>query len=114
MVGERLLWKNAQKKEKKKSTSDVINRIIPHRIPLATIDVWSPWKVLSRLMSRHHWMHVIIRIAEPSRNRFMLNSLNHFVIPDVKVIAAIAPVRGQGLWSTIWKECSFLIIISEM
>jgi len=35
-VGERLLWKNAQKKAKKKSTSDVINKIIPHRRPLVT------------------------------------------------------------------------------
>jgi hypothetical protein len=39
MVGESLLWKKAQKKEKKKSTSDVINRIMPHRIPLVTIEV---------------------------------------------------------------------------
>jgi Na+-transporting NADH:ubiquinone oxidoreductase subunit NqrC len=44
----------------------------------------------------------------------MLNSLNHLVIPEVKVMAAIAPVNGQGLWSTIWKECSFLIIINGM
>src|SRR5580698_7704602 len=106
MVGDRLLWKKAQKKEKKKSTSDVINRIIPHRIPLATIEVWSPWKVLSRLMSRHHWMHVIVRITLPRRKSFISNSLNHLAIPDVKVMAAIAPVKGQGLWSTMWKECS--------
>lgn len=35
-VGDKLLWKNAQKKAKKKSTSDVIKRIIPHRNPLVT------------------------------------------------------------------------------
>jgi hypothetical protein len=35
-VGARLLWKNAQKKAKKKHTSDKINRIIPQRRPLAT------------------------------------------------------------------------------
>jgi len=35
-VGERLLWKNAQKKAKKNRTSDVINKIIPHRKPLVT------------------------------------------------------------------------------
>jgi len=35
-VGDRLLWKNAQKNAKKNSTSDVINRIIPHRSPLVT------------------------------------------------------------------------------
>jgi hypothetical protein len=35
-VGDKLLWKNAQKNAKKKSTSEVINRIIPHRNPLVT------------------------------------------------------------------------------
>ncbi|OXA49317.1 Fatty acid desaturase 2 [Folsomia candida] len=40
--GARLLWKNAQKNEKKNNTSDVINKIIPQRNPLATIEVWSP------------------------------------------------------------------------
>lgn len=38
-VGARLLWKNAQKNAKKKQTSDKMNRIIPHRRPLATYDV---------------------------------------------------------------------------
>jgi len=42
IVGERLLWKKAQKKEKKNNTSDVINRIIPHRNPFATINVCRP------------------------------------------------------------------------
>lgn len=35
-VGDKLLWKNAQKNAKKKSTSEVINRIIPHRKPFVT------------------------------------------------------------------------------
>lgn len=35
-VGDNLLWKNAQKKAKKNSTSDVMNRIIPQRRPVVT------------------------------------------------------------------------------
>lgn len=35
-VGASLLWKNAQKNAKKNITSEAINRIIPHRSPLAT------------------------------------------------------------------------------
>ncbi len=35
-VGASLLWKNAQKKAKKKSASDKINSIIPQRSPEAT------------------------------------------------------------------------------
>ena len=35
-VGASLLWKKAQKNEKKKATSEVINRIIPRRRPVET------------------------------------------------------------------------------
>jgi hypothetical protein len=63
-VGASLLWKKAQKKAKKNNTSDVINRIIPHRKPLVTYDVWCPINVLSRITSRHHWIiDKIIRIV---------------------------------------------------
>jgi len=41
-VGASLLWKKAQKKEKKKATSEAINRIIPARSPFTTGDVWCP------------------------------------------------------------------------
>jgi len=53
-LGDRLLWKKAQKNEKKNNTSDVINRIIPHFNPFKTTEVCRPWKVDSREMSRHH------------------------------------------------------------
>ena len=53
-VGARLEWKKAQKNPKKKNTSDVMNRIIPYRRPFWTVGVWWPWKVLSRITSRHH------------------------------------------------------------
>lgn len=36
-VGDRLLWKKAQKKDKKKNTSETINKIIPHRRPSSTM-----------------------------------------------------------------------------
>jgi len=55
IVGDKLLWKKAQKKDIKNKTSEVINRIIPIFILFITIIVWSPWNVLSRVTSRHHW-----------------------------------------------------------
>jgi len=55
ILGDKLLWKNAQKKDKKKKISETMNKIIPHFIPETTLKVWSPWKVLSRDTSRHHW-----------------------------------------------------------
>jgi hypothetical protein len=36
VVGERLLWKKAQKNDKKKKTSETMNKIIPHRNPRVT------------------------------------------------------------------------------
>ena len=39
MLGDKLLWKNAQKNLKKKKTSDTINKAIPHRKPSSVIEV---------------------------------------------------------------------------
>lgn len=36
ILGLNLLWKNPQKNEIKKNTSDVINKIIPQRRPIVT------------------------------------------------------------------------------
>ena len=67
-VGARLLWKNAQKNAKKNRTSEAINRIIPHRSPLVTYDVWCPMNVASRITSRHHWIMVRMIIVSPRIN----------------------------------------------
>lgn len=42
IVGDNLLWKNAQKNDAKNNTSEMMNRIIPHRSPFVTIFVCSP------------------------------------------------------------------------
>lgn len=55
MTGARLLWKKAQKNEKKNITSDTINKIIPIRSPVTTVDVCNPCRLASRETSRHHW-----------------------------------------------------------
>ena len=101
-VGASLLWKNAQKNEKKKRTSDVINKIIPHRRPITTLAVCRPWYVPSRVISRHHWIMVSIVAKIPMIRRSMLNWWNHLTSPVVNIIALIDPVNGQGLISTRW------------
>lgn len=47
-VVESLLWKNDQKKARKKKTSDKMKRIIPIFTPSFTSFAWSPIEVLSR------------------------------------------------------------------
>lgn len=67
-VGARLLWKNAQKKEKKNATSEVINKIIPRRRPMETGLVCCPMKVPSRTTSRHHWS-IVRRVIDRPRSK---------------------------------------------
>jgi len=69
IVGERLLWKKAQKKAKKNKTSEVMKRIIPHRRPAPTWEVCWPSYVDSRTTSRHHWNIVRITIRMPNITR---------------------------------------------
>jgi hypothetical protein len=72
ILGDKLLWKKAQKKEIKKNTSEIINKIIPQRRPFETKIVCLPCIVPSRQISRHHWYIVKRVIIYPIINKFML------------------------------------------
>lgn len=76
-VGARLLWKKAQKNDRKKQTSERIKRIIPKRRQLSRFLVCRPLKVPSRIMSRHHWIIVRIVQRRPRRRRVILLQWNH-------------------------------------
>jgi len=102
IVGERLLWKKAQKNLIKKKISEIMNKIIPHRRPKITGVVCNPWKAPSREISRHHWYIVNIVIKFPNTNRLISYLWNHFNNPKTIEKAPIAPVKGQGLKSTKW------------
>lgn len=102
IAGANLEWKNAQKKETKNKTSEVINKIIPSRIFVSTSSGWWPWEEASREISRHHWIEVITNIKIPIYIRIGDLPWNHETDPEVIMNAPSAPVKGQGLWSTIW------------
>ena len=108
-------WKNAQKNAKKKQISLVIKRIIPIRIPSSTLLVCFPWKVASRLTSRHHWAIVIKMINSPilPRIRKVSNLCIHPARPATKKKAPAAPVKGQGLASTIWNGCFVILLFHK-
>lgn len=53
-VGIKLLWKNAQKNERKNRTSEAMNKIIPILNPFSTNLPCSPFRLASREASRHH------------------------------------------------------------
>lgn len=97
IVGDSLEWKYLQKNEIKKNTSDVIKRIIPHFNPCITFLVWRPWKVLSRVISRHQVNMVNNTIIRPVIDKDNPILQNNEVIPINIVITPKDPVRGQGL-----------------
>lgn len=99
-AGAKLLWKKAQKNEKKNRTSDAINKIIPHRSPTPTDEVCKPWYVPSRTTSRHHWPITINVKKEPKTSKSTLKVWNHFAIPDTRLITLKALKSGHGLLST--------------
>ena len=103
IFGDKLLWKNLQKKDTKKKISEIINKIIPHFNPLITYIVCNPWNAPSRVISRHHWYIVNNIIIIPNINKLILYWWNHFTNPETNIIALIAPVNGHGLKSTKWK-----------
>ena len=104
-VGWRDEWKKAQKKARKKNTSDLINKSIPNRIPFSTFSVCFPWKVASRVTSRHHW--IIVNKIKPRPTYMKL--LSYLCIQAAKPVTInrepTAPVKGQGLKSTMWNGC---------
>lgn len=104
ILGDNLEWKNAQKKETKKKTSEVINKIIPAFKPLETILLCSPWLVLSRETSRHHVKETKIRyISLKIKNSHLLWLLNQDPNLIVNLKAMNEVIIGHGEFSTIWK-----------
>jgi hypothetical protein len=102
VVGDTLLWKNAQKNHTKNRISDTINRIIPHRSPFVTLFVCNPLYVPSRVTSRHHWIMVNTVIIVPIPGRLSSYFLNYLISPIYIVIAPMAAVSGHGLLFTLW------------
>lgn len=61
-------------------------------------------------MSRHHW-YIVRRVnTNPKVMRIVEWKWNQIASPDVSMRAAIAPVRGQGLGSTMWYACAWWAI----
>jgi len=110
-VGEILLWKNAQKNEIKKKTSDEINSTIPVFNPFITKFEWFPWLVASRWMSRHQ-VYANRSMVKNEIKIMVLIFLLIMIKPEVtKARIPLDVSNGQGLMSTRWNGLNFLVII---
>lgn len=96
-MGVRLEWKNLQKKDIKNKISEEINKIIPHFIPIITWLVWNPWKVLSRITSRHQVYIVNKIIINPIIIRVVFLKWKNLIKPVNIIITPKALVIGHGL-----------------
>ena len=106
-AGAKLLWKNAQKKAKKKNISETINKITPYLKPCCTIPVWLPSKVDSLITSRHQTNIVksnIIKLKNKTKEPW-LKACIYNTPPMVHEKAEKAATNGHGLGSTKWKGC---------
>jgi len=80
-----------------------MNRIIPSFSPFKTREEWKPWRVPSRVTSRHHWIIVRMIRRIPRIRSFGPYPWNHAAKPAVRFRAPRAPISGHGLCSTRWK-----------
>lgn len=100
--GDNLEWKNAQKNDKKKNTSETINKIIPISKPFITSIVWSPFIVASRITSRHHW-NLINKIDVIDTIRGIIEYPHiQSAEENITLNRAMEPRIGHGLTETKW------------
>ncbi len=109
VVGTSLLWKKAQKKEKKNNTSEVMNSIMPCFKPVCTFIVCSPWNEDSRIMSRHQTIIIIVVNIIPVKASVGNEKWKYSILPIVKNRAEQPPIIGHGLASTKWYGWYFFI-----
>lgn len=104
IAGERLEWKNAQKKAKKNITSETINSIIPKRKPYCTVFVWYPLKVASLMTSLHQTNMEQITIEIPKNRIFspFWKECINMAAPVAVTKQEIDDTKGHGLGSTKW------------
>lgn len=102
ILGDRDEWKYAQKKDRKKNTSEVMNKIIPSRIPEYTIFECDPEKVASRITSRHHII-MQIRVHGIVRSNISLLIFCIHMIDPIRLLKILKEIKiGQGLIETRW------------
>ena len=104
IVGDKALWKNAQKIAKKNSASDIINKATPRLSPFCTANVWLPKYVPSDITSLNHndmdktkAINAMIKLLTP-----ILKFWNAKIALNVSANKDILVFNGQGLGDTKW------------
>jgi len=113
--GERDEWKNVQKNDKKKNTSDVIKSIIPIFSPTKTSLVCRFSKVDSRTMSRHQKVAIVlIKIKLKKKNIGLPFLSKTFLVENTMLNSWKDAKIGQGLGETKWKGVIIFVIFFDL
>jgi len=102
ILGASLLWKKAQKKEKKNKISETMKSNIPVRRPFITFCEWYPCHDLSREISRHQRKEVKDKKVILIRRRLIFLVFIHIIIPSNVLIDRLPLNKGHGLGKIIW------------
>lgn len=95
--GARELCKKFQKNEINKNISEIINKIILNLIKFIIKKLWFPWKVLSRITSRHHNIEIKI-INIKLINEIKLNLKLIIIIFEIIRLKVFNAIKiGHGL-----------------
>ena len=112
-VGDKALWKKAQKIAKKNKASDTIKRATPIFNPLCTAKVWLPKYVASLITSLNQK-----DIEEITNIKAKVKKYSAWLKPCidstplvVKVSKEIQVYMGQGEGDTRWKGCAWNVLL---
>lgn len=105
IVGDKALWKNAQKIAKKNKASDTIKSATPIFKPLCTAKVWLPRYVPSDITSLNHKLIEYITLIKDNNTIASFWNIRWNVNAALKVVFNNATLvfKGQGLGDTKWK-----------
>ena len=115
IVGDKALWKNAQKMAKKNKASDAINKATPILSPFCTAKVWFPKYVPSDITSLNHNDIDNIK-AIKAKFKLLIAKLkfwNAKTALNVNANKDILVLRGQGLGDTKWYGCDWKLLRIE-
>lgn len=110
--GASIPWKKHQKNLKKNKISLKINNKIPFWRPLSTLFVWRPMWVLSRVISRHHCVLIIVKINTLKKNNIIVVKFIDKINPLVRSSAPKDLAKGHGLMWTMWNGWNVIVNFS--
>jgi hypothetical protein len=116
MLGDKALWKKAQKIAKKNKASDTINKATPIFIPLWTAKVWFPIYVASDITSLNH--KAIVYMTKKRAKKKTVDAWAKLCIVNTPVVVSVNKLKlieiGQGDGVTKWNGWAWKLLLVKL